>query len=265
MNRTDFMNQLENLLQNISPAEREEAIQYYNDYFDDAGEENEQSVLEALGTPAKVAENIKRDLYGTGYVDDGFGKAIPVDKALTEYRQNGAQQNGAQQNDAYRNDAWQNGDYRNDTAWQSDTQQNATQSAEISHYKEKGTGTKLPTGVIVLIVVLCILASPLILGVGSGLLGTLVGIVAGWFAMIVGFGAAAIALLVVMCVLAVVGVACMFSDVLVGVVMLGAGMICGGIGILFLMLTVAMAGIVTPAICRGIVSLFRLIRGKLHA
>ena len=40
MNRVVFMKQLESLLQNVSPAEREEALQYYNDYFDDAGEEN---------------------------------------------------------------------------------------------------------------------------------------------------------------------------------------------------------------------------------
>ena len=36
MNRIDFMRQLESLLQNISLAEREEALQYYNDYFNDA-------------------------------------------------------------------------------------------------------------------------------------------------------------------------------------------------------------------------------------
>ena len=40
MNRIDFMKQLESLLQNISPAEREEALQYYNEYFNDAGAEN---------------------------------------------------------------------------------------------------------------------------------------------------------------------------------------------------------------------------------
>ena len=43
MNRVDFMKQLESLLQNISPAEREEALQYYNEYFNDAGAENEQA------------------------------------------------------------------------------------------------------------------------------------------------------------------------------------------------------------------------------
>ena len=39
------MRKLAALLTDVSPAEREEAIQYYNDYFDDAGAENEQSRL----------------------------------------------------------------------------------------------------------------------------------------------------------------------------------------------------------------------------
>lgn len=36
MNRQEFMNQLEMLLSDISQAERDEALQYYNDYLDDA-------------------------------------------------------------------------------------------------------------------------------------------------------------------------------------------------------------------------------------
>ncbi len=85
MNRADFMDQLESLLQSIAPTEREEAIQYYNDYFDDAGKENEREVIEALGNPARVAENIKRDLLGNGYGDKPVRKAQASDRALMEY------------------------------------------------------------------------------------------------------------------------------------------------------------------------------------
>ena len=84
MNRTDFMTQLEYLLQSISPSEREEALQYYNDYFDDAGEENEQSVIEALGNPARVAENIKRDLPGSAG-ESPRAKVTASDRAVVEY------------------------------------------------------------------------------------------------------------------------------------------------------------------------------------
>ena len=61
MNRVDFMNQLERLLQSIAPGERDEALQYYNDYFDDAGKENEQEVIEALGIRPEL-QRISREI-----------------------------------------------------------------------------------------------------------------------------------------------------------------------------------------------------------
>ncbi|HKM04016.1 MAG TPA: DUF1700 domain-containing protein [Lachnospiraceae bacterium] len=59
MNRVEFMKQLEALLFDISSSEKEEAIQYYSDYFDDAGVENEAYVINELGSPEKVAATIK--------------------------------------------------------------------------------------------------------------------------------------------------------------------------------------------------------------
>lgn len=64
MNRIEFMTQLAALLQDVPVEERREAMQYYNDYFDDAGSENEQQVIAELESPEKVAENIKADLKG---------------------------------------------------------------------------------------------------------------------------------------------------------------------------------------------------------
>ena len=62
MNRIEFMTELAALLQDVPVEERREAMQYYNDYFDDAGEENEEQVISELGNPAKVAATIKADL-----------------------------------------------------------------------------------------------------------------------------------------------------------------------------------------------------------
>lgn len=64
MNRMEFMRDLRIRLSDIPESEREEAIQYYEDYLNDAGVENEQEVMEALGSPEKVAENIKAGLLG---------------------------------------------------------------------------------------------------------------------------------------------------------------------------------------------------------
>ena len=52
MNRTEFMNRLERLLWDIPESERREALQYYNDYFDDAGPENEARVSATSGCEA---------------------------------------------------------------------------------------------------------------------------------------------------------------------------------------------------------------------
>lgn len=224
MNRVDFMKQLESLLQNISPAEREEALQYYNEYFNDAGAENEQDVIDALGNPAKVAENIKRDLYGNGYGDTSYQRNTINDRAVVQYQQN-AQNAGAQ---------------------------------------ETKESKKMSPWMVALIVVLCVFASPVLLGIGGGVLGvgvgavgTLIGIIAAWFSLIFGFGVTAVCLFVVMLMLVILGVVCLFTDPLVGVGLFGCGLVCGGIGILFLMLTVAMAGIATPAICKWIAGLFK--------
>lgn len=73
MNRKKFLKQLEELLSDIPEAERRDAMNYYQNYFDDAGVEQEQTILEELGSPEKVAESIKRDLFGENY--DAYVKA----------------------------------------------------------------------------------------------------------------------------------------------------------------------------------------------
>ena len=79
MSRWEFMRQLEELLSDISPNEREEALQYYNDYFNDAGRENEQDVIEALGSPKQVAligkDGLSENAYPGEFTDSGFTRA----------------------------------------------------------------------------------------------------------------------------------------------------------------------------------------------
>ena len=62
MGKKEFLDRLERLLSDISQEEREEAMAFYRSYFEEAGEENEASVIAELGSPEKVAEAIKHDL-----------------------------------------------------------------------------------------------------------------------------------------------------------------------------------------------------------
>ena len=61
MNRNEFISELKKKLRKLPYDEIKEAVDYYEGYFNDAGEENEQSVLAELGTPAAVASQIIAD------------------------------------------------------------------------------------------------------------------------------------------------------------------------------------------------------------
>lgn len=61
MNRSEFFKKLEQGLTRVPDEERYAALDYYNEYFDDAGPENEQKVIEELGSPVQIAARIKAD------------------------------------------------------------------------------------------------------------------------------------------------------------------------------------------------------------
>ena len=62
MNKQQFMEALRSELACLSPEERDEALKYYEEYFDEAGPDNEQAVLNDLGSPKVVALGIKQNL-----------------------------------------------------------------------------------------------------------------------------------------------------------------------------------------------------------
>nr|WP_296476555.1 hypothetical protein [uncultured Acetatifactor sp.] len=303
------MKQLESLLTGIAPTEREEAIQYYNDYFDDAGAENEQEVIEALGNPARVAENIKRDLLDSGYGKKPAGKAKASDRALMEYGQSepGGEADAGEEADAGRTAAAGDGRGkfaagREDRAAgepagaardggggpggaQARTESNGAgwnpfegygRSAEsappeedayrwshdtagwFGEKPEKERKESMPAWAIALLITVLVFGFPVYGGVFMGILGLLLG----WFGTMLGLGVGALALLILFLVLVVVGILCLIINPWVGIALVGAGLLVGCFGILLMMLTVAMAGIVTPAIFRGIFGLFGFVKRK---
>ncbi len=80
MNRMGFMAELERLLADMPEEERQAAVQYYADYFADAGEANEADVIRELGSPEKVAESIKADYYGTQFNEADYERKDYMEK-----------------------------------------------------------------------------------------------------------------------------------------------------------------------------------------
>lgn len=51
MNREEYLKRLSFLLKDLPEEEIEDAIAYYEDYFEEAGEEKEEQVIKKLGSP----------------------------------------------------------------------------------------------------------------------------------------------------------------------------------------------------------------------
>ena len=60
MNREEYLSELKRCIQALPLEEQEEALEYYKDYFDDA--DNDSKVIEELGDPEKLAEEIKEKI-----------------------------------------------------------------------------------------------------------------------------------------------------------------------------------------------------------
>ena len=61
----------------ISEEEKADALAFYRSYFEDAGEENEESVIAELESPEKVAQSIKKNL---GMEKENGSYGMPADQ-----------------------------------------------------------------------------------------------------------------------------------------------------------------------------------------
>ncbi len=93
------MEQLSRMLSDIPETERLEALEYYENYFDDAGPEQEAQIIQELGSPGKVAAIIKAEIKGSSgdafveYTERGY-----QDSRTEERRQTPVQYGGNRKN-----------------------------------------------------------------------------------------------------------------------------------------------------------------------
>lgn len=220
MNKAMFMSRLRELLADITEAEREEALNYYEDYFDDAGEENEESVIEALGSPERVAATIKEGLNdNTG--SDG------------EFSENG----------------YTSGNDRN----REEVAARTLSSEERGFGKKKG----LSSGTLVLILILCLFALPILGPLTIGVLSAVFGILCAIGAVLFSLAIVGIALVVAGIALFVCGFITLFESPVVGILLMGGALVLAGIGVLITILGIWLLVKVIPPIVRGIVNLCR--------
>lgn len=194
MNRIEFMTELAALLQDVPVEERREAMQYYNDYFDDAGEENEEQVISELGSPAKVAATIKADL-GSQAGD------------YAEYSENGYT------------------DSRFD-------QKEMPAGRDYQRKEEKEPPKTSRALKIVLIIAIILVGAPVLIPLGVGItlavLGCIIALFCAFIALVIASVAVAIAGIVVFC----VGIATLIPELAVGLALVGTGLILTVLGVI---------------------------------
>lgn len=225
MNRIEFMTKLQEELQSIPSDERDSAIKYYTEYFDDAGVENEQQVLSELESPVVIARKIKADL---GYVKE--------EKAGQE------EQGGTTGT--------------NNSNGKTAEEPGATKGKKnILDQKIYLGNLELPLLAVIFIAILLI---PVILPAISGIFGVLIGIVFGAIGIAIGFFAAAVGILVAGMAVTAWGISMMIAGMVMnGVLAVGLGLILIGIGLLFAVLAIQLAAVWIPAGIRSLVNLIR--------
>lgn len=231
MNRIEFIAELERLLQDISAEERKEAVQYYRDYFEDAGIENEQHIIEELGSPKKVAATIKAGLKG-------------ADEESGEYRETGY----------------------TDTRFE-EKEMPARRGGYENPYGNKSGQEKKPWSnnllKILLIIAIVVVGAPIVLPLAIAVIGVALALILAAIALLAGIVIAAIAVTISGVIMAIAGIWKLFSFPALGLAICGIGLIMGAIGLMATVLLVKLCMFVFPRMFRGIVNLCRRpIHGK---
>ena len=78
MNKNEYLKFLRDELSVFPIDEKEAAISYYSEFFDEAGAENEQAVIASLGDPAKLAKTIIEESNKSGREAVNTDSAAPV-------------------------------------------------------------------------------------------------------------------------------------------------------------------------------------------
>lgn len=264
MTRLEFMKELEELLSDIPSDEKAEAIQYYNNYLDDAGIEHEDEVLKELGSPSQVAAIIKADLNMDAreqinrgnFTETGYKDTVYTDEKFELEKKE--QTAGGEQADTAGGCNSQEAGQTGQTG-QEDGQETGSGSNGWTYGKAAGGTSAKGNDVsrIVLIVLLCIFAIPVGIPLFFSVFGVLFGVAAAIFALFIGLGIAGAVMICIGLSLIIIGLVNLGVS-LAGLAFCGSGLVTFGLGIMFLIFSILLCSKILPAMIRGIVKLIRL-------
>ena len=205
MNKEIFLRELRRFLADIPEEEREQALTYYEDYFEDAGPENEQKVIQELGSPIDVAKQIKATNQGNDFQKDKDYPNVYESGRQAQKESHGPQNSGnyfnngaySQNSGNYSNNgaySQNSGNYGNNGAYSQNSgnySNNGAYSQNSGNFNgtgpyqaQKKSWTQDPAK-ITLVVILAILAIPVGLPVISVIFALLISCIAVIFSLVI--------------------------------------------------------------------------------
>lgn len=240
MTKHDFMRELAYLLQDIENEDKDEALQYYEDYFDEAGPERESQVIEEFGSPERIAAIIRADLAGQlekggEFTDQGYEDARfkdPLYQVATPVEDTAKQEQQTGSKDGFFQRRKQEAPHR-------------SQDTKPRTFRTNRTLKLILWGILILI------AAPILLGIGGGIFEISSGIFGISVMLLVLLAFLTLGTLLGGIILLPWGIISMFSSPLEGLGVAGAGLICLGAGALLLALSLLFYGIFLPFVIRS--------------
>lgn len=234
MNRQLFMNNLKELLQDIPEEERENALQYYQDYFDDAGVFNEEQVIQELVSPERVAATIKADL------------AMAEERVL---------ENGEYTEIGYSNPIYEEKPYEVSEGAKKDEEKREPETYVPADYSKRNRVRKEGlSGRTILLILACILLIP-VLSIGGNLLGGVIGLIGGFLGIIIGLVALCLGLLFGGIGVIISGIIRLFVFPIGGVFRVGVGLIMIGVGAILTYLLVLLILKLSPVLAHLVIKI----------
>lgn len=141
MNKKLFLDELHRLLSDLPPEERNQAIKYYEDYFEDAGPENEQAILKELGSPQELANQIKATTQDD--IEYGQGSSFHRSAAYPEfYAQKEQSDSQNENNSAFKQtkDGFQQGHQQAGNAFNNNGYRQTDNGFNNNNYQQAATG-----------------------------------------------------------------------------------------------------------------------------
>lgn len=250
MKRKEYMERLEQLLLVLPQEEREEALQYYSDYFDDAGIENEDRVILELGSPEEVAAKIRAGFAGE------YGEYSEQGYEDTRFQNNQEIMAGERNNCANDEYGWKESSYAGaNSEWKDSVYEAEMQGESKGGYKKKSKNTNVWK--VVAIGLILLIASPIILPLGIAGIAVVFALVVALVAVVAAVGISGFAILFAGIAVIVAGIAKIILAPAVGILAAGIGCILLAIGIGISWLMISLAVKVVPGLLRGIVNLLR--------